>query len=527
MQSIESPSRQTPPDAAAPSATPGAGAPVNPERTPGRFLGWAAPRDHRRLARLNLAIILVVMALGVTMALAQRFTSGSAMSAGAGNGVGAVGLIMAFWVLVPLMPATLGMCLLPQMIGADRFAFPRLNTLCIYLFAVSAIVGVAAIGIGRVDVGWTLDPLSHAPAQAGSAGFWLIVALLVGIVAMILWNLNIVVTTLTRRAVGIRWSQLPAFVWGLNSAALVGVLTLPLGFLALLLLLIDRQWQTGLFDPALGGAPGMYRHAFWFAAYPALFNTLLPAIGIIAFVLGLTPGRAPAAHRRLVWCMVALAALNGMSWGVELMTSVTPVTAAVFSSIAMLAYIPMVIIAVDLLGALWSNGVRLTPPMWYTLAFLFFTGNGLASGLLLRPLSTGMQLFHTPFNTAHLHILLIGGVGSAFFAGLLTWWPRITGRRYSVVWTAVAAVLFFEGVTIAIFPQFVIGLNGVPPHLPGGASAMEQLQRISISGYWLLSLGAIVQLAALAQAILPGARRSGQSHNATPPRPEQPVLSHA
>ena len=45
----------------------------------------------------------------------------------------------------------------------------------------------------------------------------------------------------------------------------------------------------------------------------------------------------------------------------------------------------------------------------------------------------------TYFVVAHFHYIMVGGMVSAFFAGLHYWWPKITGRMYPEMWGRVAA----------------------------------------------------------------------------------------
>ena len=59
------------------------------------------------------------------------------------------GVIMVFFFLVPSIPATLGNFLVPMMIGAKDVAFPKLNLLSFYLYAVGALLGSVALVCGR------------------------------------------------------------------------------------------------------------------------------------------------------------------------------------------------------------------------------------------------------------------------------------------------------------------------------------------------------------------------------------------
>jgi cytochrome c oxidase subunit I len=450
-------------------------------------------RDHHKIAGLYLVVIFAMAILaGIDAVLAPS-------SIGDDNSTR--WLFLAFWVLVPIIPTTLGLFVLPSMVGAVRFAFPRLNKWSIYLFILSAALGVLAAGPGRVGAGAVLYA---RPSNSWStiADTGLILALLSGIASIILVNFNIVATTLTKRALNVGGFDLPAFVWGLTVAAMVSIVTLPIGFSALVLLLIDRRLQIGIFDPTVGGVSDLYRHMFWFAAHPALFNALLPAIGLIAVVLNVSPHYAPAAHRRLVLGMVVVGGINVLTWGAESMTVIEPVLAVVVSGFSLILVIPMVMITGDLLGAFRGTRICITGPTIYVLAFIYFFVNALAVGLLLGPLSVGLRFSNTAVSAAHIEFYLFGSVIAAFFAGLLFWWSKITGRGYSVFWSAVAAALFFEGVNLAIFPKVVYGLNSQLAFSFGHPTMYEQLQRISTAGAWLLGLGVALQVLVFVYSVI-------------------------
>ncbi|MAU98473.1 MAG: hypothetical protein CMP81_21750 [Fulvimarina sp.] len=50
----------------------------------------------------------------------------------------------------------------------------------------------------------------------------------------------------------------------------------------------------------------------------------------------------------------------------------------------------------------------------------------------------------SPSSTSPFHYVMVGGMVSAFFAGLHFWWPKITGRLYPEVAAQIAALLMFS-----------------------------------------------------------------------------------
>jgi cytochrome c oxidase subunit I len=57
---------------------------------------------------------------------------------------------------------------------------------------------------------------------------------------------------------------------------------------------------------------------------------------------------------------------------------------------------------------------------------------------------------------------MVGGTVSAFFGALHYWWPKITGRMYSLGWGRIDAALIFIGFNLTFFPQFILGYLGMP-----------------------------------------------------------------
>jgi len=70
------------------------------------------------------------------------------------------------------------------------------------------------------------------------------------------------------RAPGMTWSRLPLFIWANYATSLIMVLGTPVIAITLVLLVLERVFHLGIFDPEAGRRP---------AALPALVLVLFPS----------------------------------------------------------------------------------------------------------------------------------------------------------------------------------------------------------------------------------------------------------
>src|SRR6185312_12606727 len=75
------------------------------------------------------------------------------------------GMIMVFWVGMPVLLSSLGNLLIPLMIGTDDMAFPTVNMMSFWIFFLSAVVLISSFFVpgGAFGGGWTMYP----PFSAG------------------------------------------------------------------------------------------------------------------------------------------------------------------------------------------------------------------------------------------------------------------------------------------------------------------------------------------------------------------------
>ncbi len=481
---------------------------------------WLTTRDHKRIAILYALSITLFFFIGGAAATLIRIElatpAGDLVSAETYNKLFTMhGVIMVWFFLIPSIPATLGNFLVPLMIGAKDLAFPRLNLASWYLYVGGALFTLAALFTGGVDTGWTFytpfsTMFSNSSVIAAIAGVFI-----VGF-SSILTGLNFIVTIHTLRAPGMTWFRMPLFVWSLYATSVILVLATPVLGMTLALLGIERIWHIGIFDPSLGGDPLLFQHLFWFYSHPAVYIMVLPAMGIASEIIPCFARSPVYGYRSMAYAIIAIAVIGFLVWGHHMFVSGQSVYAGMaFSILSYLVAIPSAIKVFNWTATLHKGTISFGAPMLYALGFVGLFMFGGMSGLFLAALALDVQLTDTYFVVAHFHYIMVGGSVSAYLAGVHFWWPKITGRLYSPRWSAFAAVLLFLGFNFTFFPQYLLGMAGMPRRYHEYAAQFTTLNVLSSAGAVVLALGYLLPLVYLTWSLFRGAKAPANPWNAT------------
>ncbi len=470
---------------------------------------WLLTRDHKRIAVLYIISISIFFALGGLFASLVRFElmtpEGDLMSSDTYNKVFSMhGIIMVFFFLVPSIPATIGNFLVPIMVGAKDLAFPRVNLLSWYVYVVAGILGTIAVVGGGVDTGWTF----YTPYSSTYSNSNVILAAMAAFLAgfsSILTGLNFVVTIHTMRAPGMTWFRLPLFVWSHYATSLIMLLGTPVIAITLVLLMLERGFGFGFFDPNLGGDPVLFQHLFWFYSHPAVYIMILPSMGVMSEMVACVARKRVFGYEFVAFSSVAIAILGFLVWGHHMFVSSQSTYAGmVFSVITFLVAVPSAIKTFNWTATLYKGSIVYDTPMFYVYGYLGLFLVGGLTGLFLSSMGLDIHLHDTYFVVAHFHYIMVGGQVMGYLGGVHFWWPKITGKMYSDIWGRVSALLVFLGFNLTFFPQFILGYLGMPRRYHVYPDEFQVLNVASSLGASILALGYLLPGAYLIWSIFKG-----------------------
>jgi len=447
----------------APAATP----PYRRDWRTGKVTSWITTVDHKRIGILYIVSSLIFLGIGGLMALLMRAQLATPnehlLTKNSYNSVLTLhGTTMVFLGVVPIL-AGFGNFLVPLMIGARDMAFPRLNALSYWLFAIGGVILLLSpfAKEGAANTGWTAYPPLSVEALGNGQDLW-ILSLHILTVASLAGAINFLVTIQNMRTPGMRWMRLPLFVWTIEIYAVLLLAVLPVLSAGLTMLLLDRHAGTHFFLPKEGGSALLYQHVFWFFGHPEVYIMILPAMGIVSEIIPVFSRKPIFGYRAVALSTVAIAFFSMLVWAHHMFAVGLSTPLNIWFMLAsMVIAVPTGVKIFNWLATTWRGNLQLDTPMLWVLGFIgVFTIGGL-SGIFLAAYPVDQVVHDTYFVVAHFHYVLFGGAVFAIFGGLYYWWPKMFGRILDERLGKWHFWLTFAGFNLTFMPQHMLGLEGM------------------------------------------------------------------
>ncbi|HXX62220.1 MAG TPA: cbb3-type cytochrome c oxidase subunit I, partial [Bacteroidota bacterium] len=476
------------------------------------ILSWILTTDHKRIGILYLitmsVFFLVAVGFGFVMRLEMLTPGNTIVQPQTYNTLFTLhGIIMIFLFIIPGLPAVFGNFMLPIMIGAKDVFFPRLNLFSWWLFLIGGLTAISAVLMpgGAADTGWTFY-VPYSIRTTTNVIPALAAAFILGF-SSILTGLNFITTIHRMRAPGMTWFKMPLFIWGLYATAWVQVLATPIIGITLLLVVVERLFGVGIFDPALGGDPVLYQHLFWIYSHPAVYIMVLPAMGVVSEIIPVFARRTIFGYKFIAFSSIAIAALGSLVWAHHMFTvGMSNTGMFVFSLLTFLVSIPSAIKVFNWVATLYKGSIALEVPLLFILSFIFQFSIGGFTGLMLGALSINIHVTDTYFVVAHFHYVMFGGTGFGLFAAIHYWFPKMFGRMFAKKPAFIAWILTTIGFNALYFPMFIMGYLGMPRRYYAYLPEFQPLHIAATVGSWILVSGILLMVGNLVVSLRKGAK---------------------
>ncbi len=471
---------------------------VGVEEHSGFWRSYVFSTDHKTIAKQYLAIGLFWAVVGGLLAYLLRWQLAYPDTEAPGWGfIGADfytmlvtmhGTIMVFFVAMPILLGAFGNFLIPLMVGARDMAFPRLNMLSVWTFALSSLVLLISFFVpgGAASAGWTgYPPLSAKPIYTGvdwGLNLW-ILALALEFSSFLMGGVNFLTTTINLRVPGLSMLRLPLLVWMQITAAVLFMLSVGPLIAGAVMLLLDRVVGTSFYLPEGGGDPLLWQHLFWFFGHPEVYVILLPGLGIMLEVLPVFSRKPIFAYRPIVYSTIAAGILSFVVWAHhQFISGLDPRLAMPFSITTILISVPFALMVFAMIATLWGGAISFKTPMLFALGtFAVFLVGGL-TGIFNGSAPVDIYIHDTYFVVAHFHYTLFSVTFFAAFAGIYFWFPKMFGRLMNETLGKLHFWLTFVFFNTVFVPMFLLGLGGMMRRIanPMQYDFLQPLQPINV-----------------------------------------------
>lgn len=232
---------------------------------------------------------------------------------------------------------------------------------------------------------------------------------------------------------------------------------------AMLMLLMDRHWNTSFFDYAYGGDVILFHHLFWFFGHPEVYVVIIPAFGIVNMLLPYYSTRRIASKHHLIWATYIMGYMGFLVWGHHMyLIGLDHRSRSMYSTITVMISLPAIVKIVNWTLTILNGALKIDTAFLFVSSFFFFFLCGGLTGMWLSHVGLNIYVHDTFYVVAHFHFLFSAATFSAIYAAIYYYFSAFFGIKYSKIFSYLHVIYWTAGQWLTFLPLFWVGYNGLP-----------------------------------------------------------------
>lgn len=342
--------------------------------------------------------------------------------------------------------------------------------------------------------GWTfIAPLSAQTkfTGLGAQDVLLFSVILAGVSTTISFT-NLLITRRTLISPGLRNRRilLPFVTIALLLTLRMLAIVTPVLGAAVIMVLLDRHWQTAFFDFTYGGDPILFQHLFWFFGHPEVYILIIPTFGFTNIIIPYNTNRRLSSKHHMVWAVYVMAYMGYLVWGHHMyLVGLDHRSRNLYSTVTIMISLPATIKVVNWTLTFANSAVRVDTAFLFTVAYILFFLVGGFTGMWLSHVGLNISMHDTFYVVAHFHLMLAGVTITGIFAGIYFYFYQLFGVKYNRNFSYAHLIYYTCGVWVTFLPLFFIGFSGLPRRVHDFPAVFLGWQGMATCGQFLSLIG--------------------------------------
>lgn len=259
---------------------------------------------------------------------------------------------------------------------------------------------------------------------------------------------------------------------------------------AVIMMALDRHWQTTFFDFAYGGDPILSQHLFWFFGHPEVYVLVMPTFGIVNMILPYNNTRRVASKHHMIWAIYVMGYLGFLVWGHHMyLVGLDHRSRTMYSTITIMISLPATIKVVNWTLTLLNGALKIDAALIAVISYIFFFLVAGFTGMWLSHVGLNVSMHDTFYVIAHFHLMLSGTTMIGLFAGFYYYFTAFFGIKYSRIFAYLHIIYYSGGNWIAFLPQFYLGFSGMPRRIHDYPVVFMGWHSMSTAGHFITLIG--------------------------------------